>query len=220
MLSETKFSPSYRGRSGTWCRECFAAHMRGERVSGQAPSQTCAYCGTEYIPKRTEVTRTNTHCSRACKDRARKDRLIAEREAAKAVRLCVWCHAKIPQRMRVDARFCSAQCNSAAHQLTRRSYRRTGETREETDLVLRTTLAERDGLVCYLCDIVLSLATRHPDPLFASVDHVVPVAKAGTNDLPNLRLAHLICNLRKRAELLPASDAPDPSVPTAGGGVT
>lgn len=40
---------------------------------------------------------------------------------------------------------------------------------------------------------------RHPDPLCASIDHIVPLSQGGTNDLTNLQLAHLRCNLRKRA---------------------
>jgi 5-methylcytosine-specific restriction endonuclease McrA len=55
-------------------------------------------------------------------------------------------------------------------------------------------LAARDGLVCYLCG-----ETSTPDdPL--EVDHVIPLAREGADDLRNKRLAHASCNRRKGCE--------------------
>lgn len=39
---------------------------------------------------------------------------------------------------------------------------------------------------------------RHPDPMCASLDHVIPVSEGGTSDPRNLRLTHLRCNLIRR----------------------
>lgn len=64
-------------------------------------------------------------------------------------------------------------------------------------------LAERDGGDCYLCDkhVRLSLVgERHMQG--PSVDHVFPRSKGGTDDLDNLALTHLICNIRKGASVL------------------
>lgn len=66
---------------------------------------------------------------------------------------------------------------------------------------VRTLLADRDGLLCSLCQESLSLDTKHPDPLYASVDHVIPLARGGNNDWNNLALAHLVCNCTKRARM-------------------
>ena len=94
------------------------------------------------------------------------------------------------------------QCNSSAHAMTRKMWKRAGISKDDSALILRTELAERDGLDCYLCGAALTLSSKHPDPLYASVDHVHPLARGGSNDRSNLRLAHLVCNLRKRAELV------------------
>lgn len=65
------FSPSYRGRNGTWCRKCFAAYTRGERLrTGPHEPLTCTYCGEKYVPK--HLKGNAAFCSRACKEGDRK----------------------------------------------------------------------------------------------------------------------------------------------------
>lgn len=59
-------------------------------------------------------------------------------------------------------------------------------------------LHERDGGFCRLCggEIVLSrLGKQNPDK--PTLDHILPKAKGGTNDLENLQLAHAKCNTAK-----------------------
>jgi len=64
------FSPSYRGKDGTWCRDCFSAYHRGEAVTTSHASRTCRNCGTSYTPK--QLKANAAYCSRACKDEYRK----------------------------------------------------------------------------------------------------------------------------------------------------
>jgi hypothetical protein len=54
-------------------------------------------------------------------------------------------------------------------------------------------------LSCYLCGESIDVRLGHPDPLSASIDHVIPRARGGTHDAANLRPTHLRCNLRKHA---------------------
>lgn len=64
----------------------------------------------------------------------------------------------------------------------------------------RVLLIKRDGLRCYLCKQRL-LHSR--DTKACVVDHVIPVARGGTNQLWNLRLVHRYCNARKGAHIVP-----------------
>lgn len=101
--------------------------------------------------------------------------------------------------MRADAKFCSDVCNSAAHGITRKMAKRAGRSGRANDPLLeRNYIAQRDGFRCGICGDKVNMALRHPDPLYGSIDHVVPLAHGGTNDLANLQLAHLRCNLAKR----------------------
>lgn len=58
-------------------------------------------------------------------------------------------------------------------------------------------IARRDGSDCKLCGDPIDMDLRKPDYMCASVDHILPRSLGGTNDLENLQLAHLVCNIRK-----------------------
>lgn len=194
------YSPSYRGKPGTWCKACFADYNSGrQRTCPPHENRVCSYCGTTYSPR--QLKTQAAFCSRECKDKAHKAALMAARHAAKRLlpdRSCLWCAATMPKTMRSDAFYCSAQCNSAAHAVTRKIAKRAGTTKSDV-LLSRAYIAERDGWRCGICGGRVSPDRSHPDPLAPSIDHVVPLARGGTNDLSNLQLAHLRCNLRKRA---------------------
>lgn len=56
---------------------------------------------------------------------------------------------------------------------------------------------DRDEWTCYLCSKSVDAALAHPDPLSASLDHVVPLVRGGEHSAANCRLAHLTCNIHK-----------------------
>lgn len=55
-------------------------------------------------------------------------------------------------------------------------------------LAVFAALLLRDGSSCYLCE----QCADQDDPL--EIEHVKPRAAGGSDDLPNLRLAHRSCN--------------------------
>jgi HNH endonuclease len=52
-------------------------------------------------------------------------------------------------------------------------------------------LVERDGYACYLCD------DPYDETDGPTIEHVIPLARGGTWDMDNLKLAHRLCNQRK-----------------------
>lgn len=50
------------------------------------------------------------------------------------------------------------------------------------------------GITCWLCHQPIDLRLAHPASGSLSVDHVVPRSRGGTDQLANLRPAHLGCN--------------------------
>lgn len=63
----------------------------------------------------------------------------------------------------------------------------------------RTVLASSD--TCALCGLPIDKSLKFPDPMSATVDHIIPIARGGhPSDLQNLQLAHLICNQMKAAK--------------------
>jgi len=60
-------------------------------------------------------------------------------------------------------------------------------------------ICDRDGWVCWLCGDPIDQALLPPHQKSGSADHVVALAKGGSDDDENLRAAHLGCNCRRGA---------------------
>jgi hypothetical protein len=130
--------------------------------------------------------------------------LIAERLASKPARSCLWCSGPIAARQRIDAVYCSADCNYAAHRPIRNIRRRLGSrATSRRRLAPALTLIDIAWQSCWRCGICgrrVRPSLAHPEPMAPSIDHRLALARGGDSDPANLQLAHLICNLRKRAE--------------------
>lgn len=143
------------------------------------------------------------YCSVACKDAAKNASQTAGLHAAKPARTCVWCAADMPQTMRSDAKYCSADCNMQAHRRTRNYRRRAGAGApvkpRKQPLVNLADIAARDKFRCGICGQRVDMGRKYPDPGFPSLDHVTPLSAGGDAlDPSNLRLAHLRCNVTLR----------------------
>ena len=59
-------------------------------------------------------------------------------------------------------------------------------------------IGERDLWRCSICSTkVMSKIYLAQDKWSPTIDHVIPVSQGGTDDLANLKLAHMICNAKK-----------------------
>ncbi len=66
-------------------------------------------------------------------------------------------------------------------------------------------IAERDGWTCHLCGDSIDRERHYQgwiNPEGASVDHVVPLSRGGSNDPANLKAAHWSCNVRRGNRLM------------------
>ena len=64
-----------------------------------------------------------------------------------------------------------------------------------------TALWDSQGGRCGLCEEPIDRTLPYPDPLSASVDHIVPLSRGGAHEQANLQWTHLVCNLRKGTKL-------------------
>jgi hypothetical protein len=56
--------------------------------------------------------------------------------------------------------------------------------------------------VCAICGLPVDKSLKYPNPLSATVDHIIPVSKGGhPSDIDNLQLAHFTCNRQKGNKL-------------------
>jgi 5-methylcytosine-specific restriction endonuclease McrA len=74
----------------------------------------------------------------------------------------------------------------------------------------------RDGWTCQLCGLPIDPEVAWPDPMSASVDHIVPLALDGAHSMANVQSAHLGCNSRKSARLTITAAHQEPA-PDLGG---
>lgn len=87
----------------------------------------------------------------------------------------------------------------------KRAYKANRRARERgafVEGVSRRRVMERDGWKCHLCAEPIPKEARHPEPLFGTLDHVVPLASGGKHSYANVKAAHLTCNLRKSTKPL------------------
>jgi uncharacterized protein YjhX (UPF0386 family) len=64
-----------------------------------------------------------------------------------------------------------------------------------SEKISSTEIYIRDGWICQLCKKRVDKKLKHPHPMCASLDHIVPISKGGPHLKENVQLAHLHCNL-------------------------
>ena len=184
--------------------------MRRENAKRRA-GRTCAVCGTDISARKLGAR----YCGTFCSERSRGFHLLGP----SALRVCALpeCGAEF-ESFRGSTRTC---CETHLQTLWKREARAEGrapnqpwDDRRRNNYHKRralkagssagpafsnATVFERDGWVCGLCDESVPRDAVWPDPLSASLDHVVPLSRGGAHSLENVQLAHLSCNVRKGA---------------------
>lgn len=184
-------------------------------------SATCPHCAG-VVPASVGPN-PRRWCSPQCKSRY----YAAERKAAGLRRTtcvvsfpaCAICQVIFAARAggRQNRATCSAPCyrlwrNAVARRrhaertpeqtqarLERKARRRALTKGADAEVFTYVEVFARDGWICGLCDEPVSRDLKHPDPMCASLDHVVPLALGGHHVLSNVQCAHLVCNIRKGA---------------------
>lgn len=133
------------------------------------------------------------YCSRTCSDRAKHLRSAATAgRPAWVAGFCADCGSAFVDRWQADmsSRYCSDACARRAGKARRRAVKRDAYVAP----VNRQAIFRRDRFRCHLCNRKVRVDRQPPDPLAATIDHVVPLAKGGTHEPANARTAHFLCN--------------------------
>ena len=92
--------------------------------------------------------------------------------------------------------------------------RPTYSNRPEKNRALRSTWEHNKKIilatqsVCGICGQPIDKSLKYPDPMSATVDHIIPVAKHGDPvSLDNLQIAHRYCN-RMKSDKMPIEEKP------------
>lgn len=60
---------------------------------------------------------------------------------------------------------------------------------------------------CHICEQPIDYTLHYLDPMAYVVDHIVPLARGGADELANKAAAHRSCN-RAKSDKMPGDDAP------------
>lgn len=138
----------------------------------RAPRYTCEQCGKEFKPK---VADRTTFCSRQCAFVYRAE----HRRSADG-------YQDLPNSTKQAMR---------AHKRRRREQIK----RTRVGPIRRSAIYERDGWTCQLCGQPVERKAQHPEPMSATLDHIIPLKLGGSHTSENLQLAHFACNSSKGA---------------------
>lgn len=142
---------------------------------------TCQYCGFGPLRNKTYIRCSAPECKKARhRDRAREFQRRARAEYA-------------ARGESYRARWGWASYGS--------SRRRAMVNSPDADVITRGALGDRDGWNCGLCARPVDPSVSYPDPLSASVDHVLPLSRGGTHTWGNVQIAHNRCNVSKKANV-------------------
>jgi len=142
------------------------------------PGRACLACGLEISPNRRSRFCTRPH--------------------QQQLRACADCGNEFVGSP--GDRFCAPTCGVRFHRRADRDRRRAARRTDKLgERLFRSEIADRDGWRCHLCRRPVNRRRHYPDPLSASLDHLVPLSAGGEHVESNVALAHLRCNIRRSA---------------------
>lgn len=166
------------------CRPIIAEYVR---------YSSCGHCGQAITGKAGK-----RYCSPRCEQR---ERLMPGSFADLSSRQCEHCGVPLPASARADRRHCTDRCTVLANQAIRRARKK----RLPTERFSRFEIFERDGWVCHICHDPVDPIAIDPDPMRASLDHLIPFSDPASpgHIATNVSLAHMYCNLAKNGRTRP-----------------
>ena len=172
-----------------------APRKRAEWRTDTVRVRQCRHCGEDTEPSRHAVTQ----CARCRRDSQGRD--CAEPDCDRPVRARDLCSMHYKRLMRATGAWEPEPWDDRRrNNYHKRRALKAGSTAGPA--FTNADVYERDGWVCGLCSESVSPDVAYPDPLSASLDHVVPLSLGGAHSLENVQLAHLSCNVRKGARVV------------------
>lgn len=142
------------------------------RIKQRTKTGNCHHCGAKT---------TFVYCSPKCRWRD----LVGKKFDNN--RVCRTCSKKISPLAPTNKIYCSPKCQRRGSNRSKRLSR--------TPHV--SAVASIKGWSCWLCGKKVLSQLKWPHPRSGSVDHVVPYSKGGSDEMDNLKVAHLVCNKRR-----------------------
>lgn len=190
------------------CTNQRALRERRQRSREARKFSECQQCGEDISSRKADAR----FCSAFCSDVSRGARLaepLAEITCAlvgcevrfvpnrSGTKCCSENHGQIHWNRvsRADGRQKNAPWSDARKAAWHK--RRAQKLGTQVEDIRPVDIYERDIWLCGLCLTAVDPDVSWPDPMSASLDHVLPLSKGGTHTYENVQLAHLTCNVSK-----------------------
>ena len=182
------------------------AKARGVEPPDPLLTFDCGWCGKRCVPGLDVDGRATKFC---CEKH--KKAWHHEHEEGRRVRRGPCCRVVV----QLSRRWISGPCPECGHWVTRLASRGHGYCSDRCRLRQKRrrrrartagagyktlsfrTVAERDNWVCQLCGGLVDPAVEWPDPMTATLDHIIPLSQGGDHSEANGQLAHWRCNTLK-----------------------
>lgn len=177
-------------RSTSVCRDCAVSRLHRNRQ--MAP---CPRCLKPFWPWAGNPAHARKFCSRACIATPK----VPPVSPPPRQLLTFSCeHCATTFEVHKPRRFCKTRCQLRAKTRRRKMFMRSkglslGRLPNYREVWLRSKGR------CALCGKKIERQLQWPHPQSFSIDHVIPVAHGGTDDISNVQAAHLRCNIAKQA---------------------
>lgn len=150
------------------CKECIRAEANRRRAANPEPRRLSDRAFKARHPERKRAERRRWKLAHPEANRAQTRKAAAKRRKEK------------PEEVRAEKR-------------VRRALMKGCEAEKFYDF----DIFERDQWKCGICTKKVDKRLAYPHPLSASIDHVIPLTQGDPHRPENVRLAHLICNIRR-----------------------
>lgn len=181
-------------------RESVLATEAAKRAAIRAETmRNCPECGTDFTPSR---SMNQMYCSAPCSRRGTQDsrsKTCSMVGCDRPHRAKGMCHMHWRRVARAEGR----ESVPVWDERRRENYQRRRALKRGADAeqIVNAEVFERDGWVCGICSAPVGRLASWPDPLSASLDHILPLSKGGSHTSANVQLAHLGCNVEKGARV-------------------
>ncbi len=182
------------------CRQCRIVNQRGKWV------RTCRDCGTtrkahpESLPNGQYRCRQCRHINDVVSKQPHYHRdYKRKRNGTDHANAWVWhclaCGSAVQRRRGPEGKYCSAcRYQSAGNPRKRARFHEVPYEPINPKLVFI-----RDKWICGICRKKVDQSAGAPDPMRASLDHIVPISRGGGHTYDNVQCSHLRCNVSKNA---------------------
>lgn len=154
----------------------------------------CLWCEASFISN----FDTTLYCCRSHKEQAsamrRRQRNPEYKPRIEHTKYCSGCGNKFTT-FKTNKNFCTTDCREWFKEQAKRQ-RDAEYINQKTPSFRRRIYFQSNGR-CGICNELIDLAIKHPDPQSYSIDHIIPRSVGGIHKASNLQAAHLGCNMKK-----------------------